>query len=168
MLEAGPPGEQLAQQLRVDAGRSFSQAAGISWPLSAAKLMHGLSMPRRRQFIVSPSAGSSASSFFRAKWARAAFSSASSRDAADLLRAAGDAGDQRSGLVAERRPSGTPRRSGRNGITRTVVPKNGSTPSRGSAASVMLSSRLWLIRFLAWIIRRPYSIASKLSSDWMK
>ena len=33
-----------------------SQAAGISSLLSVAKLMHGLSIPRRRQFIVSPTA----------------------------------------------------------------------------------------------------------------
>jgi hypothetical protein len=45
------------------AGKSFSQAAGINWLLSVAKLMHGLSMPRRRQFMVSPSARSSLNIF---------------------------------------------------------------------------------------------------------
>ena len=59
------------------AGKSFSHAAGMSSLLSDEKLMHGLSIPRRRQFMVRPSASCSRSNLLSARCARAAFSSAS-------------------------------------------------------------------------------------------
>ena len=48
------------------------------------------------------------------------------------------------------------------------MPRNGSTISPGCFVSVTLSSRHCASRFRVWIIRIPYSMASRLSSDWMK